>query len=411
MFKKVSQNICRKNICKYWWVSRIQKVKWWKICCEKWCTIRQQTCGSIQPLLEQKIQCSHKCRNVQQHQVLQIYLYKYVYKGPDMASVTMELEKQRTSQEGIIDEISKFVNARFVTASEGCWRIFCFDVHGWDPSIQRLAVHEENTQIVWFHEHNPEEAIANLKDTTLLAWFKLNESHPEAQKFKYHEIPEHFVWNSTSHRWTPRKRRNCIGCMYTTSPSQGEWHYLRILLHHIPGAISFNDLKTSPDGVIHKTFKETALAFGLLKSDEEWDDCLSEATLSYMPKQLCSLFVTILIFGEPAKPSLLWENHKEAMGEDIFREASLILQGTEEELISHVHNEVLLLLQDDLESMETCLENFGLPTPNNLNRIKKVLRIIQEETFDTETKGNIWIKMQQFKSRSTWCLLQNYECC
>ena len=42
------------------------------------------------------------------------YLYKYVYKGPDMASVGME-----TSTDRQVDEISKFVNSRFVTALEG----------------------------------------------------------------------------------------------------------------------------------------------------------------------------------------------------------------------------------------------------------------------------------------------------
>ena len=57
---------------------------------------------------------------------------------------------------------------------------------------------------------------------------------------------------------------------------------------------------------------------GLLDSDDEWEQCLSEAAVSFMPKQLHSLFVTILIFGEPAKPAILWENYKEVMGEDLL---------------------------------------------------------------------------------------------
>ena len=68
----------------------------------------------------------------------------------------------------------------------------------------------------------------------------------------------------------------------------------------------FEDLKMSPDGVLLCTFKETAIAYGLLENDEEWDNCLSEASISFMPKQLWSLFVTILIFGQPAKPLDLW---------------------------------------------------------------------------------------------------------
>ena len=58
---------------------------------------------------------------------------------------------------------------------------------------------------------------------------------------------------------------------------------MRILLHHIPGAMSYDDLKTTLDGITHTTFKETAIAYGLLESDEEWDQFLSEATMSFMP--------------------------------------------------------------------------------------------------------------------------------
>ena len=73
----------------------------------------------------------------------------------------------------------------------------------------------------------------------------------------------------------------------------------------------------SPDGTLLSTFNETAIAYGLLESDAEWDNCLSEASISFMLKQLWSLFVTILIFGQPVKPLDLWEKYKEVMGEDI----------------------------------------------------------------------------------------------
>ena len=172
-------------------------------------------------------------------------------------------------------------------------------------------------QTVYFQENDVAEAITNPKNTTLLAWFKLNQVDADTWMLKYHEIPEHYVWHQAQHCWRKRKRGRCIGHLYTTNPSQGERHYLHILLHHIPGARSFEDLKMSPDGMLLSTFKETAIAYGLLESDVEWDNCLSEASISFMPKQLQSLFVTILIFGQPAKPLDLWEKYKEVMGEDI----------------------------------------------------------------------------------------------
>ena len=219
------------------------------------------------------------------------YLYKYVYKGPDMASVAIceqqPEQSQNASPQEIApvhkewDEIKRFVNARFVTASKSYWRIF--DVHGREQSIQRLAIHEQNLQTVVFNENNIENTIANPKNTTLLAWFKLNQIDPNARHWKYHEIPEHYVWQQSQQKWMPRKQGRTIGSINTTNPSQGERHYLHILLHHIHGATSYDDLKTTLDGITHTTFKETAIAYGLLESDKEWNQCLFEAAVSFMP--------------------------------------------------------------------------------------------------------------------------------
>ena len=57
------------------------------------------------------------------------YLYKYVYKGLDMASVAVQSKAKG-------DEINRFVNSQFVTACEAFWRICGFDVHGRDPSVE-----------------------------------------------------------------------------------------------------------------------------------------------------------------------------------------------------------------------------------------------------------------------------------
>ena len=58
-----------------------------------------------------------------------------------------------------------------------------------------------------------------------------------------------------------------------------------------------------------------------------------------------------------------------------------------------VDNDVLLLLQDELEGMHTCLENFGLPTPDkSKRRIQKIPEVIRDEVFDTTTQKNISIE-------------------
>ena len=92
-----------------------------------------------------------------------------------------------------------------------------------------------------------------------------------------------------------------------------------------------------------------------MESDEEWHDCMSEAVVSFMPKQLQSLIVTILVFGEPAQPCMLWEKSKDSIREDLLKEAKAYLQLPTDELKWHAENEVLLLVQEGLESVNTCL--------------------------------------------------------
>ena len=95
----------------------------------------------------------------------------------------------------------------------------------------------------------------------------------------------------------------------------------------------------------------------------EWDNCLSEASISFMPKQLWSLFVTILIFGQPTKPLALWEKYKGVMAGDISQNFPLAHTMCNVDKQKSVMNKVLLCLQEELEGMGSSLEVFGLPSP------------------------------------------------
>ena len=35
--------------------------------------------------------------------------------------------------------------------------------------------------------------------------FKLNQIDPNARHWKYHEIPDHYVWQQSQQKWMPRK--------------------------------------------------------------------------------------------------------------------------------------------------------------------------------------------------------------
>lgn len=48
---------------------------------------------------------------------------------------------QLMDSNGVVDEISKYLDARYVSTSEACWRIFEYDLHEEKPDVQRLQVH------------------------------------------------------------------------------------------------------------------------------------------------------------------------------------------------------------------------------------------------------------------------------
>ncbi len=87
------------------------------------------------------------------------------------------------------------------------------------------------------------------------------------------------------------------------------------MLTNVKGAISFEDLRTI-NGVVHDTFKSTCIALGLYDLDDEWNACLEEAIGMQTGAQLWSLFVTILAFGVPGEPRMLWDKYKEHICDD-----------------------------------------------------------------------------------------------
>jgi len=105
----------------------------------------------------------------------------------------------------------------------------------------------------------------------------------------------------------------------TANPREGEMYYERLLLNHVRGPLSFNDLLTVNDKQC-QTFKEAAKERGLLESDNSISECLSEAVVFKMPSALRSLFATILVHCNPTDIRKLWDTYYEDMSEDFNRQ-------------------------------------------------------------------------------------------
>ncbi|KZS03668.1 ATP-dependent Helicase-like protein [Daphnia magna] len=151
------------------------------------------------------------------------------------------------------------------------------------------------------------------------AWFKLNSTHPPARSYFYREIPYHFWFDKTDRKWKLRKKRiNVIGRIYSVTVKLVERHSLRLLLINVPGATSFENLRTV-DGILHLTFKEAAIARNLLADDSVWERVMAEAIEFEMPVQLRQLFVNIGIHCSPTNTRVLLDNNLSYLMEDFTR--------------------------------------------------------------------------------------------
>jgi hypothetical protein len=65
------------------------------------------------------------------------YMFKYIYKGHDRASVVMR-EADKVDEKGNIDEIKQYRDAQWVTLPEALWRKYGFDLSKNHPPVQQL---------------------------------------------------------------------------------------------------------------------------------------------------------------------------------------------------------------------------------------------------------------------------------
>jgi len=68
------------------------------------------------------------------------YLFKYVYKGHDRATVKKSRQSNNATEGNVVEanEILKYLDCCYVSTSEAAWRIFKFDMHERFPAIECL---------------------------------------------------------------------------------------------------------------------------------------------------------------------------------------------------------------------------------------------------------------------------------
>ena len=232
------------------------------------CTATNEFVVSYNPYSLQRFQCyinSHLRSTIQDIR----YSCKYcseTMKKPELANVILNQHNPADPS----DEILQYLATRYVCPPEAMFRSQQYKLYYNQHAIYRLAVHLENQQYIYFKGGPEKECIDKNHDTTLTAWFKLNQHDPSAQRYLYTEIPQHYVFDKVKKQWFKRKliEKPIISCMYFVNPLDHERFYIRILLQHIRGATSFEELRTI-DGKECQSFAEVVHKRNLIQTDSE----------------------------------------------------------------------------------------------------------------------------------------------
>nr|XP_018910130.1 PREDICTED: uncharacterized protein LOC109039193 [Bemisia tabaci] len=274
------------------------------------------------------------------------YICKYVHKKSDEATCVIENKN---------DEIQQFQSGRFISSSEAVWRILTFKIHNRYPPVMHLSVHGENEQRVYFTPKNMSEIVANPPQTTLIGFFKLCQVDSFARNLLYNEVPQYYTWakgkfnrrqrGETVENHPEIKKQYVLGRVYTVHPNNYECYFLRLLLHHVRGPLSFEFLRTV-GGVVHPSFQSACFAHGLLENDENWDATLEEAVIGDSPKKLRDLFAVMIVFCQLSNPMHLWNKYKDSFSEDVQRKLTNKNTIIDDEIKQKIENETLILLEE-----------------------------------------------------------------
>jgi hypothetical protein len=291
------------------------------------------------------------------------YLYKYIYKGHDRALWEVRADQQ-ADPDAPRNEIREFQDGRYIGACEAVWRTFGFSTGEIYPPVERLDLHMEGEEPLYVRgDADLEELrLQGPPITRLTGYFNYMREHPNdalAKTLRYVDFPDRYRWYPQQKVWKPRKGAGFkVGRLFAAGTRDIERYCLRMLLHNVRGATSFESLRTV-EGVIHSTFKDAAIALGLMADDTEWDSALEEASSFYSAPQIRSLFAIIIEFEVVVQPMALWEKHKAAMSDDIVRKYERE-QGVTLEAAA-ADNLCLIELHHLLSHLDKDLDYYGLP--------------------------------------------------
>nr|GEW59309.1 hypothetical protein [Tanacetum cinerariifolium] len=234
----------------------------------------------------------------------------------------------------VIDEIKNYLDARYISPYEACWRIFKFDIHYREPAVHILSVHLMNMQCVVFREQDRLDSIVvdtHKKKTTLTGWLHYNERNTDERHLTYLDFPSEFVWYADGKYWRRRRVRtkSSIGRLTYVHPAAGDLFYQRMLLCHQKGCKSFLGIRTVNDVVYPTCRVACELNIPNLHIDDsdledyvlyELENCLNHCSKSLAdfglrmpPERLMSVLKNRLLMEEKNYDRTLRAGHRDQL--------------------------------------------------------------------------------------------------
>jgi hypothetical protein len=259
------------------------------------------------------------------------YLFKYIHKGYDRITASVVSNRNPAeNQPVVLDEIQQYIDCRYVSPSEACWRIFGYKIHGRQPAVERMFFHLVGENTICFTDHDRMENLLekpSVTESMFTSWLQANETYPSARKLTYGQFVTRFTYNKKNKAWTPRKRGFKIGRLIWVPPTTGELFYLRMMLTFVKGPTSYEAIR-KVRGTQYLSFREACFAMGFLGDDKEYIGAIRESHGWGPGYFLRKLFVILLLMGTMNRPYYVFKRSIQWLSDGILYHQRALLQIT-----------------------------------------------------------------------------------
>ena len=111
----------------------------------------------------------------------------------------LSINDSSDNSEHVINEITIYLDCRYISPCEAAWRIFEFSIHYREPGIEKLVIHLENMNQVLSQPSDNLSYItenSNFARTIFIEWMQANYMYEDARCLTYLEFSIKWAWHS-----------------------------------------------------------------------------------------------------------------------------------------------------------------------------------------------------------------------